>query len=257
MAQGRPGRSRTGQVSPDERTIRLARKRFARRQWSRRWLLWRRVLVTLLVLAALAGAGWLVFFSQTLAVSHVRVAGTSVLDPREVRQVAAVPRGEPLARVNVDAVAARVEGLAPVRAVDVSRAWPDTVRIAVSERVAVAVVERDGVVRGLDEEGVIFRSYPSRPGHLPLIQMSASTRTEALAEAAAVIDSLPGDLAGRVEHLQVETVDSITLQLRGGRSVFWGSADQSADKAEVLAVLLRRKAPEYDVSVPGQPTIRR
>ena len=55
MAQGRPGRSRAGQVSPDERTIRLARKRFARRQWSRRWLLWRRVLVTLLVLAALAG----------------------------------------------------------------------------------------------------------------------------------------------------------------------------------------------------------
>jgi cell division protein FtsQ len=251
------GRSRTGPVTPDEQTIRLARKRFARRQWSRRWLLWRRILLAVLLLVTLSGAGWLVLFSPTLAVAHVRVAGTSVLDPREVRQVAAVPRGEPLARVNVDAIAARVEGLAPVGAVDVSRAWPDTVRIAISERVAVAVVERDGVVRGLDVEGVIFRSYPFQPEHLPLIRMSASTRSEALAEGAAVIDALPGDLAARVEYLQVETVDSITLRLRGGRTVFWGSADESANKAEVLAVLLRQKATEYDVSVPGQPTIRR
>jgi len=254
MARGSSPARGTG---PDERTIRVARKRFARRQWSRRWLLWRRVLVTLAVVGALAGAGWLVFFSKTLAVAHVRVAGTSVLEPGDVRAVAAVPRGEPLARVNVDAIAARVEGLAPVQAVDVSRAWPDTVRIAVAERVAVAVVERDGVVRGLDDEGVIFRGYPSQPGHLPLIRMSAATRTEALAEGAAVIDALPDDLAARVEYLQVETVDSITLRLRGGRTVFWGSADESVNKAKVIDVLLRqRKAQEYDVSVPGQPTIR-
>lgn len=254
MARGSSPARGTG---PDERTVRVARKRFARRQWSRRWLLWRRVLVTMVVVGALAGAGWLVFFSPTLAVAHVRVAGTSVLEPGEVRAVAAVPRGEPLARVNVDAIAARVEGLAPVQAVDVSRAWPDTVRIAVAERVAVAVVERDGVVRGLDDEGVIFRSYPSQPGHLPLIRMSAATRTEALAEGAAVIDALPDDLAARVEYLQVETVDSITLRLRGGRTVFWGSADESVNKAKVVDVLLRqRKAREYDVSVPGQPTIR-
>lgn len=251
------GSSRTRDVSPDEHTIRLARKRFARRQWSRRLKVWRRVLVTLLLLGLLVGAGWLVFFSKALAVAHVRVAGTSVLEPGEVRTVAAVPRGEPLARVNLDAIAARVEGLAPVQAVDVSRSWPDTVRIAVAERVAVAVVERDGVVRGLDDEGVLFRTYPSQPAHLPLIRMSAATRTEALAEGAAVIDALPDDLAARVEHLEVETVDAITLRLRGGRTVFWGSADESENKAKVLDVLLRQKANEYDVSVPGQPTIRR
>lgn len=239
----------------DERTVRIARKRFARRQWSRRWLAWRRLLVAVLTVGG-AGAGvWLVFFSSVLATSDVQVVGADVLDPSEVRRVAAVPLGEPLATVPLDAVAARVEGLAPVKAVDVSRAWPATVRIAVVEREAVAVVEREGTVRGLDAEGVLFRSYPSPPPGLPVVRVTAGTRTEALAEAARVVAALPEGLASTVEYLTVETVDSIALELRGGRTVVWGSADDSASKAEVLAVLLRQKARVYDVSVPGQPTL--
>jgi cell division protein FtsQ len=36
----------------------------------------------------------------------------------------------------------------------------------------------------------------------------------------------------------------------------WGSAEDSAQKAEVLAVLLDRDAKQIDVSVPGRPTTR-
>lgn len=241
----------------DERTVRIARKRFARRQWARRWLALRGLLVVLLLAAVAAGLGWLVFFSSVLAVDGVEVEGLDVLDRSEVRRVAAVPMGEPLARVPVDAIEARVQSLAPVKVVDVSRSWPDRVRIAVVEREAVAVVERDGVLRGVDEEGVLFRDFASQPAALPVVRISAGTRSEALAEAAQVIAALPDDLAGRVEHLSVETVDSITLQLGNGKTVFWGSAHDSATKAEVLAVLLRQKASVYDVSVPSQPTIKR
>jgi cell division protein FtsQ len=157
--------------------------------------------------------------------------------------------------VDVDAVAARVEALAPVLGVDVSRSWPDEVRIGIVEREAVAVVERDGAVHGLDAEGVLFRTFPSPPRGLPVVRMSAATESEALAEAAMVIDVLPDDLARRVDHLRVETIDSISLQMRNGRTVFWGSAEASQDKADVLAVLLKQKASVYDVSVPGQPTL--
>lgn len=243
--------------SADERTVRIARKQFARRQWARRWLAWRGLLVGLVVLAVAAAAGWLVFFSSVLAVEGVELEGLDVLEPGEVRRVAAVPVGEPLARVPVDAIEARVQSLAPVKVVDVSRSWPDKVRIAVVEREAVAVVERDGVLRGVDEEGVLFRSYAAQPDALPVVRIAAGTRSEALAEAAQVISALPAALAARVDHLAVETVDSIELRLRNGKTIFWGSAADSATKAEVLGVLLRQKASVYDVSVPGQPTIRR
>jgi cell division protein FtsQ len=39
--------------------------------------------------------------------------------------------------------------------------------------------------------------------------------------------------------------------------VRWGTADDSAAKARVLAVLLEQRASSIDVSVPGQPVITR
>lgn len=249
--------TRTGGAPRDERTVRLARKQFARRQWARRWLAWRGVVVLLLVAAVLAGAAWLVYFSSVLVVKGVRVEGLDVLDRAGVVRVAAVPMGEPLATVPLDEIEARVESLAPVKSADVVRSWPNQIRIAVRERRAVAVVDRDGVVRGLDDEGVLFRTYPSLPRRLPVVRISAGTRADALAEAAQVVAALPAGLAAKVDHVSVETVDSISLEMRNGRSIFWGSAAESEEKAAVIRALLRQKASVYDVSVPGQPTIRR
>ena len=76
------------------------------------------------------------------------------------------------------------------------------------------------------------------------------------AEAAAVVSALPDDLAPRVDHVSVATVDQIELALRDGRTVVWGSAEDSAQKAEVLEVLLGQEASVYDVSVPSNPTTR-
>lgn len=244
-------------ASGDEQTIRIARKRFARRQWARRWLVWRRLLAGVLLLGLLGGAVWLVFFSTVLAVADVKIEGNTVLGTDEVRRTAAVPMGEPLAMVNLDAITARLQGLAPVKTVDVSRSWPDSVRIAIEERTAVAVVERDGNVRGLDVDGVLFRSYPTVPDHLPVVRMSASTEAEALAEAATVVGVLPDDLADRVEYVEVRTVDTISLKLHNGDTIFWGSADDSENKAKVIEILLEQQARTYDVSVPGQPTVTR
>lgn len=241
----------------DERTVQLARRRFARRQWARRWLAWRVVVGLVALVAAVVGVVWLVFFSSVLAVRGVKVDGAEVLDPREVRQVAAVPTGSPLATVDLDAVAARVERLAPVLEVDVSRSWPDQVRIAVTERTAVAVVIREGRVEGVDPDGVIFRRYPSRPPSLPLVRSTAATESDALAEAALVMAALPDDLQARVRYVSVATVDTISLRLRNGRVVRWGSAEDSENKAEVLTVLLDQPARLYDVSVPGRPVLRR
>ena len=78
--QGTPG--------PDDRpgkeaaATRRTRRRFARRQWARRWLSLRYVLALLLVLALLGTSIWLVFFSTTLQVKRVEVVGNSLLERR-------------------------------------------------------------------------------------------------------------------------------------------------------------------------------
>lgn len=232
--------------------------RISRRRRAVRWRGVRRLLVVLLVLGALAGAGWLVFASSVLAVGGATVTGVSVLEEETVAEVAEVPVGTPLARVDLDAVRARVEGLAPVRSAEVSRAWPDRVHIDVTERTAVAVVSWEGRWRGLDSAGVLFRSYAERPDEVPEVRAPVSTPVEALAEAAAVVSSLPDSVLSRLRAVEVSSIDSIRLLLRGGATVSWGSADESAAKAEVLLALLdRERARVYDVTAPGRPTLLR
>lgn len=235
---------------------RRTQRRFARRQWARRWLSLRYVLAIVGVIALLATSIWLVFFSAALQVTKVEVVGNDLLSDARVREVADVPLGEQLALVDLDRADARVASLAEVRSVNVTRTWPDGVRISVVERTAVAVVELAGRIRGLDADGVVFRVYKAVPRGMPRIRPGGAAGTDALKEAAEVVSALPEAFAARVDHVEVATVDQITLVLRDQRQVVWGSAEQSALKAEVIVRLLAEKGTVYDVSVPGSPTIR-
>lgn len=243
------------EAPPTSRDLDRSRRRFARRQWARRWLRWRPVAAALLLLAVLVGGIWLVFFSSVLAVAGVDVRGADQLDPATVVAAAAVPSGEPLARVDLDAVRNRVEALAMVDSAEVTRQWPDRVVVRVEEREAIAVVDIGGQIRGMDDEGVVFRDYARTPAGLPLVRTSSDTRGDALREAAQVITALPDALVAKVEYVSVATVDQIELQLGDGRTVVWGSAEDSDQKAEVIEALLSRPGSRYDVSVPGNATV--
>lgn len=256
-----PGPPRRSLRNPLRRTPRgpaetaeLSRRRFARRQWARRWLDWKYVVAVVLLVGLVAGSVWAAYFSSLLTVTGVDIEGSDQVGVGEIRRAAEIPMGDPLARVDLARIRSRVEAIAGIKSADVTRRWPHDLMITVEERQAVAVVEIGGRIRGMDDTGVVFRDFAAAPTELPRVQTSTGTRSEALAEAARVIGALPGDLVARVDHVEVETVDQIRLVLRDGRVVVWGSADDSDQKAQVLAVLLERPAQTYDVSVPGQPT---
>ncbi|WP_232675819.1 FtsQ-type POTRA domain-containing protein [Nocardioides sp. R-C-SC26] len=241
--------------SPDAEA--RSRRRFARRQWVRRWLTLRYVLAMVMVTAAVAGGVYVVYFSEALAVEGAEVTGISVLDEDAVLEAAGVPIGGPLATVDLRGVERRVAALAPVARVEVSRKWPHSVLIVITERVPVAVVERAGTFRAVDASGVVFSSYRRAPRDLPRIEADPDAGVEALREGAAVVASLPSDVAAGVDHLEVHSVDEIDLELRDGRLVRWGSAEQSEEKGRVLLALLASEvgdARTFDVSVPAQPT---
>jgi cell division protein FtsQ len=230
------------------------RKRFARRQWARRWLAWRRVAAAALVLMVVGGTIYAVYFSSLLDVEDVEVRGTTDLTTADIARAAEVPVGEPLATVDLEAIERKVGSLGEVRAVEVSRQWPHEVLIEIKERVPVAVVRMGDLLRSLDADGVVFGDRKRLPGDLPMVETSSDTSGDALREAATVAGALEPAFLATVDHLEVETVDQITLVLRDDRIVRWGNAEQSEEKAEVLAALLSREAEVYDVSVPGSPT---
>jgi cell division protein FtsQ len=202
--------------------------------------------------------GWVVGFTGVFGVRQVAVHGASGTVPdATVRQVAAVPLGGPLARLDLAGIAGRVEHLPGVAHVRVSRAWPSTARIDVVERVPVAVVPEGAALWLVDVDGVLFQRVAKAPAALPTLVVPHPRQLDPAGRAAlAVLGTVPGSLRAKVGVVEAPSPYSVTLGLRDGRTVIWGGPDDAALKAKLLVVLLTRPGSMFDVSSPSVAVVR-
>ncbi|MGH3656404.1 MAG: cell division protein FtsQ/DivIB [Micromonosporaceae bacterium] len=215
------------------------------------------LLAVLAVIAVLGAGSWVLYATSLFAVTEVRVAGTAVLDPSQVRDAAEVADGTPLARLDTGSIEARVAHLAPVASVSVVRDWPDAVVIRVTERTPVAVVKSSGGFIVLDGTGVPFDRVPQRPLELPLMELAdPGPKDVTTRDALRVLKSLTPELRRVLVTLAAPSPTRIALRLTKGRSVVWGDAEQSEKKARVATVLLQRPVRIIDVSAPDVVTTR-
>jgi cell division protein FtsQ len=235
---------------PADASVRLAQRR---RQTLRRRL--RRAFVAVLVVAVLAGGVWVVVFSQALAVTTVSVTGTSVLTAEQVTEAAQVPIGTPLVRLDVKAIENRVKTLKPVAAVSVTRSLPNRVTIAVTERKAVYAVSAGSGFDLVDTAGVAYTSVTDVPEGLLVANITGESE-RLRRDVATVAAALPKVLRDRAVLVNAGSPDNIVIELRGGAEVVWGSAENSDEKATVIAALLSISASVYDVSSPSHPTTK-
>lgn len=217
---------------------------------------WAYLAAAVLVLALLA---WLVAFSSVLGVRTVNVVGTRVLTAEQVRAAAGIRTGTPLARLDLAAVSSRLGAVGPIRSVTVTRSYPSSVTIRVTERVAVGYRPVDPAAGGgpvllVDRSDVAFRTVTAVPKHLPRLLVPASG--PASSAAAAVAAALPAKVLALLSAVSAPTEESVTLMLRDGRSVLWGGTDRSGDKARLLSVLLGQPGRFFDLSDPSAVTSR-
>ena len=226
---------------------------------------WRAAFFVLAGLAIVAGSGWALLGNRLLVVRSVTVTGTHLLIPGQVIVAADVPPGTPLLRVDAGAVTRRVEAIPQVASATVTKDWPDRLVIAVTERVPVMAVRMAGGGYDLvDQTGVIVRWAKAQPAGLPLLQTSlpgAALRGSAeVAAAAGVLAELSPWLAGQVTAVRAtqaaQGTEQVTLNLRDGKTVQWGSTGDAAQKNRELAILLPGGAHQVDVSVPGSAVTR-
>jgi cell division protein FtsQ len=213
------------------------------------------VLLIVAALALVGGAAWTLLGSGLFAVRSVVVTGTRLVPDSQVLAAADVQKGTPIISVNVGQIAARVLKLQEITGVQVTTSWPNRVVIAVRERAAaVAVALPGGGFDLLDANGVIVQRVRSRPAGTPLFATTTAAAAQAgspyLAAAAAALTELPASVRRAVTSVSAPEPDQVTLQLNGGVTVVWGSADQAALKAQVLSALMATHARYYDVSSP-------
>jgi cell division protein FtsQ len=225
----------------------------------------RTALVALIAATVLTAAGtWLLYGSSWLRVTRVTVTGTQVLTPAQVREAAAVPLGGPLVSADTDAAERRLTSrLHRIESVDVSRSWPHTITLAITERTAAAIVENGGKFVEVDADGVRFATVDTAPRGVPRVELmpvqGASYRLfgakRLLRSAVEVAGDLPDAVRRQALVVRVRSYDGIAVRLSGGRTVVWGSAEDGAEKAAALTALMKaaKGADHFDVSAPGSP----
>jgi cell division protein FtsQ len=111
----------------------------------------------------------------------------------------------------------------------------------------------------VDPTGVIVGMTKARPAALPVfvtsLPGSALRGDPAVTAAGGVLAELEPWLARQVAEVRAAPLpagpEQVTLNLRDGKTVLWGSADNAAQKNRELSILLSGKVREIDVSAPG------
>ncbi|HVC70781.1 MAG TPA: FtsQ-type POTRA domain-containing protein [Acidimicrobiales bacterium] len=251
----------TGHVTVDPRI--LQRRVDVTRQRTRR-----RVAVVAVVagVVAVAVGGWAVLHSPLFAARHVTVVGAIRTGVDPVVAASGLSGEPPLIDVDPGSVAARVEALPWVGRAIVTRHWPDTVTVTVTERVPAAVVVRpghgdvlvDASGRVLDDVtdapvGTMVLDVPVTPGR-PGTVLGAAARP-----GLAVVARLPASLRSQVSRVGVALDGVVSLTLTDNVGVVLGRAVELPAKFEALVSVLTDVVPRapdvIDVTVPGAPAV--
>jgi cell division protein FtsQ len=214
-------------------------------------LVWGLVAIVLTV-----GLGLVLYFTPLMSVRDFVVDGLRVVPQDEVVAAANVRTGTPLLQVDTNQVADRVAAIRRVASVRVQREYPSTLRVTVVERIAVAVKDFPDGSHQFDRDGVDFATGPPPPG-VPYLDVENPGPSDPPTRAALqVLVALHPDVTVQLARIAAPSLASITLTLKDGRVVVWGTIDRTEEKAETLAALLTRPGHTYDVSSPDLPTVK-
>jgi cell division protein FtsQ len=214
-----------------------------------------------LTVATIAGVVWAGWFSPLFALDATKIAvvgAVGSVDVASVRGALTHYVATPLPRLDPGAMAAAVESLDGVRSAAVTRKWPNGVRILVTPRVAIAALPGEGGAYVLvDAEGIPVGQPVADSGTLPVVDVAVGPdHARALDAVVSVLGSLPTELGQRVQSAGALTEDTVEFTLGDGTQIVWGSASDTALKAQVVLTMLgsgKLGKVVIDVSAPTLP----
>ncbi len=209
MYKYKPGKRRRalkGYVLPDEKAERRHRR-----------LRWRRTLIVLALLAAVAGAVVL-YRSPLLRAQEVQVVNATSTSPERIAELADL-EGASMFNTPLDEAEARIVALPLVKGAHAQHRWPNKVRIEVIERTPWGYWNLAGTSYVIDSEGVILPNVKP-PKDAPVIHdvgdpanLSPGDRvdTDAVRLAQSLLESVPEQLSLTITQLEYTPENGLSL----------------------------------------------
>ena len=215
-------------------------------------------LIGVLIAALFAGLVYLFAWSSIFAVSTISITGAPTTETEKtISQIAAISSGQKLARVEPRAIAHRIEDLAWIKSVEISRNWINgKVEIVITPRTPSAYFNGST----MDVSGAIFTLPGFEGADLP--RVSAPTPELGLS-ATELFQSLPEEFKSKVISLSAHNQSNIAMRIAlDGKEikVLWGTNEKSALKIEVISALIaleeNKNIRRIDVSAPHAPIVK-
>ena len=232
----------------------------------------RRVLLVAVVAIAASVGVYQLIRSPLFGLTAVRVEGASAGVRAAALTAAGLRLGEPYLAIDPGAVRRRVEALPGVASARVTRSYPSSLRIVVSERPATAVVSSRGAYWLVAADGIVLGRVASRPAGLPYVAgvpLPAGARPgvrlspgNPLANALLALGHMDLALKRQVTGVTARSIDGLELGLRDVALVLYGAAERQAAK-DAAVLLVQRKlrtqgkqVVRIDVRSPSTPLVK-
>ena len=205
--------------------------------------------------------------SPLLDVDRVRITGAEHTTSDDVQRAAGIKRHAPMTDLDLDRARRGVLALPWVRTVSITRDWPATVHVVITERVAVAVVTAGTAGFALvDGDGRVLELSAAPPSgfmllaNVPLPGPPGSTLDASASDALAVARAMPASLRPKVSTV-VAQADGVVLRLVAGGVVRLGPATDLEPKLHaadtVLSEVDTTNLCAVDVRVASAPSLTR
>jgi cell division septal protein FtsQ len=211
----------------------------------------KRKLIAAGVVAAIAGATYVLGYSSFFTVTSVEVVGSS----KAINT--GIIKGQKLARVEPRAVATRLEKLNWIESVDISRNWINgKVVVELNQRTPIATFKNQVI----DSTGTSFVPQGARPEGLIEIQAGS---TEDATKAVNFFTQLPEELKSSLTVVKVRVSGAFVLITENNGKkleIRWGTDSENELKLKVYKALIalpeNAEIKRVDVSAPHAPIVK-
>jgi cell division septal protein FtsQ len=211
----------------------------------------KRKLIAAGVVAAIAGATYVLGYSSFFTVSSVEVVGST----KAINT--GIIKGQKLARVEPRAVATRLEKLNWIESVDISRNWINgKVVVELKQRTPIATFKNQVI----DSTGTSFLPQGARPEGLIEIQAGS---TEDATKAVNFFTQLPEELKSTLTIVKVRVSGAFVLITENNGKkleIRWGTDSENELKLKVYKALIalpeNAEIKRVDVSAPHAPIVK-
>lgn len=220
------------------------------------------ILAVVIVILLLAGAGY--FTYVYFQVDHIKVTGNSVFSAGEIAKLADIQPKTHMFFVDTEEIKQKIETEPHVEVNSITKEYPKTLVVDITERVPEAVTSFSDQFLLLDVNANVMEMHPEQPeGTYPLVtgfaidavnlgkQISTQDgfKVTVYSELITALDDK--EIKDKIATIDLSDINNIKLTTRDGLSIKFGQSDKITDKVKIIKKMLPKvnASGELDVSL--------